>query len=163
MQATLLKHAPDEQIPYQQVIKASTSRDIRQLMRMVVAEGTGEKADVPGYEVGGKTGTAEKNGVGGYRHKALMSSFVAAFPVSDPKYVVLAMIDEPQGNKESYGFATAGWTAAPAVGRTIAQIGPLLGIAPTGSMEPLSKIKAQQAALKKAGADKSGVDFADAE
>lgn len=163
-QPTILMRAPGEPVPGQQVVKASTSKDIRQLMRMVVTEGTGEKADVPGYEVGGKTGTAEKNGVGGYRHKALMSSFVATFPVSDPRYVVLAMIDEPQGNKESYGFATAGWTAAPVIGRVVTQIGPMLGIQPTGSMEPLSKIKAQQAALKaKSGNSKSGVDFADAE
>ncbi len=83
-------------------------------MRMVVTKGTGDKADVPGYEVGGKTGTAEKNGAGGYHHKSLLSSFVATFPVNDPRYLVLVMVDEPQGNKESYGFATGGWTAAPA-------------------------------------------------
>jgi cell division protein FtsI (penicillin-binding protein 3) len=127
---TLLARAPGEAIPGTQAIKPETSRMMRDFMRMVVTEGTGEKADVPGYEVGGKTGTAEKNGVGGYHHKSLLSSFIATFPVSDPRYVVLAMIDEPQGNKASAGFATGGWTAAPAVGRIIAQIGPLLGVAP---------------------------------
>jgi cell division protein FtsI (penicillin-binding protein 3) len=99
-------------------------------MRLVVTKGTGEKAEVAGYEVGGKTGTAEKSGAGGYHHKSLLSSFIATFPVSDPRFVVLVMIDEPQGIKESFGFATAGWTAAPAVGRVVAQIGPLLGLSP---------------------------------
>ena len=128
--ATLLARAVGEPIPGTQAIKPETSRVMRDMMRMIVTKGTGEKADVPGYEVAGKTGTAEKNGVGGYHHKALLSSFIATFPVSDPRYVVLAMIDEPQGIKASQGFATAGWTAAPAVGRIIAQIGPLLGVAP---------------------------------
>ena len=116
---------------------------------------------MPGYEVGGKTGTAEKNGVGGYHHKSLLSSFIAAFPMSSPRYLVMAMIDEPQGTKESYGFATAGWTAAPAVGQVIAQIGPILGMTPTGSMEPLSKIRAQIAAQK--ASSKSGVTLVNAE
>jgi len=129
--ATLLARAPGEPIPGSPAVRPETSRLMRQLMRMVVTEGTGEKADVPGYEVGGKTGTAEKNSGGGYHHKSLLSSFVATFPVSDPRYVVLAMIDEPQGNKQSMGFATAGWTAAPAVGRIVAQVGPLLGVAPS--------------------------------
>ncbi len=149
--ATILKRDDAEPVPSQRVIKAETSKTMRQLMRLVVSEGTGEKADVPGYEVGGKTGTAEKNGAGGYRHKSLLSSFIATFPVSDPRYVILAMIDEPQGNKQSFGFATAGWTAAPAVGRVIAQIGPLLGISPLSSPEPVNKAKqrmAQNASLK---------------
>lgn len=143
--ATLLKHEPDQPIPSQRVIKAETSRTMRDLMRMVVVEGTGKKADVAGYEVGGKTGTAEKNGAGGYRHKSLLSSFIATFPVSDPKYLVLAMIDEPQGNKESFGFATAGWTAAPTVGRVVAQVGPLLGLMPSAIPEAAPKDKGRVA------------------
>jgi len=149
--ATLLRRDENMPVPSQQVIKASTSKDIRSLMRMVVTEGTGEKADVPGYELGGKTGTAEKNGVGGYHHKSLLSSFIATFPVSDPKYVVLAMIDEPQGNKASFGFATGGWTAAPCVGRVVSQVAPLLGIQPTGSLETLAELKARLAKDKKPG------------
>jgi cell division protein FtsI (penicillin-binding protein 3) len=128
--ATLLCHNDGDPVESRRVIKASTSEALRQMMRMVVTKGTGGKADVAGYDVAGKTGTAEKNGAGGYHHKALLSSFIATFPAADPRYVVLAMLDEPQGIKESFGFATAGWTAAPAVGRVIAQIGPLLGIAP---------------------------------
>lgn len=126
-----LVHRPDGQpVPGEVVLKTKTSAQMRQLMRMVVNEGTGKKADVPGYEVGGKTGTAEKAAAGGYKKKAVLSSFIAAFPMDDPRYVVLVMVDEPQGTKETYGFITAGWNAAPAAGRIIAQIAPMLGIAP---------------------------------
>lgn len=129
-QPTLLARAPDEKSASIRIIKPKTSEQMRLLMRMVVTEGTGKKADVPGYEVGGKTGTAEKAGHGGYRKKAVLSSFVAAFPMDAPRYAVLIMIDEPQATKETYGFITAGWTAAPVVGRVIAQIAPLLGLMP---------------------------------
>ena len=127
---TLLARAPDDASPAIRIIKPKTSEQIRALMRMVVTEGTGKKADVPGYEVGGKTGTAEKVGHGGYRKKAVLSSFVAVFPCDAPRYAVLMMIDEPQATKETYGFITAGWTAAPAAGRVIAQIAPLMGLMP---------------------------------
>jgi cell division protein FtsI (penicillin-binding protein 3) len=131
--ATLLAHTAGEPVPGTQIIKPATSRAMLDMMRMIVTQGTGEKAEVKGYEVAGKTGTAEKNGVGGYHHKSLLSSFIATFPVSNPRYLVLAMIDEPKGTKASFGFATAGWTAAPAVGRIVAQIGPMLGVAPINS------------------------------
>jgi cell division protein FtsI (penicillin-binding protein 3) len=124
----------------QQVMKPSTSRDIRTLMRMVVTEGTGAKADVPGYSVGGKTGTAEKLGAsGGYRKKSLLSSFIAVFPTTAPRYLVLVMVDEPKGIKETYGYATGGWTAAPAVGRLIARTAPLMGVVPAPDSEPAVK------------------------
>lgn len=129
---TLLARDPGMPIPGERVIKQKTSDNMRNLMRMVVTEGTGKKADVPGYDVGGKTGTAEKVAGGGYKKKAVLSSFVAAFPMDNPRYVVVAMIDEPQGTKETYGFITAGWTAAPAAGRIIAQIAPLMGVMPKG-------------------------------
>jgi cell division protein FtsI (penicillin-binding protein 3) len=126
------------------VIKPKTSENMRQLMRMVVTDGTGKKADVPGYEVGGKTGTAEKAGAGGYRKKAVLSSFIAAFPMDAPRYAVLMMIDEPQATKQTFGFITAGWTAAPAAGRVIAQIAPLLGLMPkTLPIPPTTKGIAQ--------------------
>jgi cell division protein FtsI (penicillin-binding protein 3) len=162
--ATLLKQEEGEKVQGARVIKTETSRAMRELMRLVVTRGTGEKADVAGYEVGGKTGTAEKNGVGGYHHKSLLSSFIATFPVSDPQYVVLVMIDEPQGIKESYGFATAGWTAAPAVGRVVAQIGPLLGLSPhnepSDAAIPKERI-AVNAALH--GEPAKGLTFAEAQ
>jgi cell division protein FtsI (penicillin-binding protein 3) len=113
----------------ERVISEETSRTMRQLLRLVVMEGTGTKADVPGYDVGGKTGTAEKAEHGSYAHHLLISSFCAVFPIDDPQFLVFLMLDEPHGNKESGGFATGGETAAPAVGRIIARIAPLLGVA----------------------------------
>jgi cell division protein FtsI (penicillin-binding protein 3) len=105
----------------------------------VVEQGTGKSADVKGYLVGGKTGTAEKNGVGGYKAKALLSSFIGAFPMTDPRYVVLVMLDEPKGTKESAGYATGGWVAAPAVSRIVQRIGPMLGVAPVDGDAPSVK------------------------
>jgi cell division protein FtsI (penicillin-binding protein 3) len=128
---TLLARAEGEPVPETRVVKQQTSEELRQMMRLVVTEGTGSTADVPGYGVAGKTGTAEKSGVGGYHKKALLSSFIACFPVSDPRYVVLVMIDEPKGTKATFGLAQAHWNAAPAVGHVIAQIGPLLGMVPS--------------------------------
>lgn len=127
---TLLAKNATDPIAGDRVIKAKTSDQVRNLMRMVVTEGTGKKADVAGYEVGGKTGTAEKAVNGSYKKKAVLSSFIAAFPMDNPRYVVLASIDEPQGTKETYGFITAGWNAAPTAGRIIAQVAPLMGLMP---------------------------------
>ncbi|MCZ6604202.1 MAG: penicillin-binding protein 2 [Alphaproteobacteria bacterium] len=127
---TLLARDPDEPVASRRVYSQATSIQMRRLLRMVVAEGTGGKAAAPGYLVGGKTGTAEKTRDGGYDQSALLTSFVAAFPITDPKYVVMVMLDEPHGTKASYGYATAGWTAAPVVGRVVARIAPLLGLLP---------------------------------
>jgi cell division protein FtsI (penicillin-binding protein 3) len=127
---TLVAVNDGDTVPGERVLKKKTSDHMRNLMRLVVTEGTGKKADVPGYDVGGKTGTAEKAVNGSYRKKAVLSSFVAAFPMDAPRYVVLVMIDEPQGTKETFGFITAGWTAAPTAGRIIAQIAPLMGLMP---------------------------------
>src|SRR3546814_2775885 len=85
---------------------------MRRLLRLVVEQGTGKQAAAEGYLVGGKTGTAEELGPRGYNRRALISSFVAAFPMDDPRYVVLAMLDEPKGNKATHGYATGGWGAA---------------------------------------------------
>jgi cell division protein FtsI (penicillin-binding protein 3) len=128
---TLLKRVPGERPEGSRVISPRTSEEVRKIMRLVVTEGSGKSANVPGYFVGGKTGTAEKvNEHGGYKRKALLSSFIAAFPIDQPRYVVLASIDEPHGNKESFGYATGGWTAAPAVGHVISRIAPILGVPP---------------------------------
>lgn len=119
------------------VVSPETAHRMRQLMRLVVADGTGGKADVVGYDVGGKTGTAEKPGSGGYNKKRLISSFVGAFPMRAPKYVVFIMVDEPQGTKETYGYATGGWVAAPAVGNVIRSMVSILAIKPSGHDEKL--------------------------
>ncbi|WIM09417.1 penicillin-binding protein 2 [Enhydrobacter sp.] len=112
------------------VIQAKTSMTMRQLMRLNAVEGTGKKANLAGYEVGGKTGTAEKVAHGGYARKALFSSFVGAFPMSDPKFVVLVSLDEPKGTKETGGYATGGMVAAPSVKVIIEDIVSLYGILP---------------------------------
>lgn len=125
---TLLKRTtPPER---QRVISARTSEQVRRLLRLVVSEGTGKAAMVPGYLTGGKTGTAEKIGAGGYNRDARISSFIGAFPMDSPQYVIYVMIDEPKPTKESFGFATGGWVAAPVAGKIISQIGPILGIPP---------------------------------
>jgi cell division protein FtsI (penicillin-binding protein 3) len=112
----------------ERLLSESTSMTMRSLLRLVVTDGTGSKADVPGYDVGGKTGTAEKPDNGRYARNKLISSFCGVFPIDDPQYLVFIMMDEPHGNKSSAGFATGGWSAAPAVGKVIARIAPLLGV-----------------------------------
>jgi cell division protein FtsI (penicillin-binding protein 3) len=112
----------------ERVLSESASATMRDLMRLVVTDGTGKQADVPGYAVGGKTGTAEKPHNGGYLRHALISSFCGVFPIGNPQFLVFVMLDEPKGNKGTAGFATAGYTSAPVAGRVIARIAPLLGM-----------------------------------
>jgi len=112
------------------VVSEKTSLIMRQLMRLVVTRGTGKNADAKGYLVGGKTGTADKPDGGKYTDRALISSFVAAFPLNNPRYVVFALLDEPVGNKRTFNFATGGWVAAPVIKKVIDQIAPMLGVAP---------------------------------
>jgi cell division protein FtsI (penicillin-binding protein 3) len=123
---TFLKHPEDAR--GEQVISPETSATMRQLLRYVVTNGTGKKADVPGLDVGGKTGSAEK--VGGRRYVAhkLLTSFCAVFPIEKPRYLVFVMLDEPHGTKETFGLALAGFTAAPLAGHVIARIAPMLGM-----------------------------------
>jgi cell division protein FtsI (penicillin-binding protein 3) len=106
---------------------------MRVLMRRNVAEpaGTGKRAEVRGYQVGGKTGTAEMPGVGGYREKAVISSFLAAFPMDNPRYLVFVLLFEPKATQETGGEVLASRNAAPTAGRVISRIGPLLGMVPT--------------------------------
>jgi len=128
--ATLLKPLKNERAKGRRVLKKRTSLEMRKLLRLVVTGGTGRQGHAPGYLVGGKTGTAEKTGGGGYRTKALVSSFVGVFPITAPRYVVLVIVDEPHGNKQTHGYATGGWVAAPVVSRLITRAGPLLGVVP---------------------------------
>ena len=103
---------------------------MRKLMRLVVTDGYGKTAEVPGYFPGGKTGTAEKVGAHGYKKHANVAAFTSVFPMNAPRYAVYMMLDEPHGNKSTYGYSTAGWVAAPAAGRVIARIAPMLGMLP---------------------------------
>jgi cell division protein FtsI (penicillin-binding protein 3) len=120
------------------VIKAQTSQQMRQLMRLNVIQGTGKNAEVKGYEVGGKTGTAEKPARGGYRQKALISSFVGTFPMSEPRFLVLVSLDEPKGIAETGGYATGGMVSAPSVKSIIESIVSLYGILPGDWSNPSS-------------------------
>lgn len=117
------------------IVSPQTSHRLRQLMRLVVTEGTGSKADVSGFLVGGKTGTAEKPSKGGYNETKLLSSFLGVFPMNEPKYAVYVMIDEPQGIKETYGYATGGWVGAPTVGRIISGMVSVLGLKPVNKKD----------------------------
>ena len=128
--ATLHKLAPGDVPQGRRVFKASTSARMRQLLRMITKYGTGRNADAVGYRVGGKTGSAEKPGDGGYNRTSLVSTFAAAFPMDHPRYVVVTMLDEPRGTVASSFQRTAGWTAAPIVGRLVPRIGPMLGVRP---------------------------------
>ncbi len=112
------------------VLKAGTSEKMRRLMRMVVTQGTGRKADAEGFLLGGKTGTADKPGRRGYSGRRVISSFVAVFPFDAPRYAILALFDEPKGLKETFGYATGGWVAAPVVKAVVQRLSPLLGLRP---------------------------------
>ena len=112
-------------------MQPSTSDIMRRLMRLVVTDGFGKSAEVAGYYPGGKTGTAEKvTAHGGYKKHANVAAFMSVFPMNAPRYAVYMMLDEPHGNKNTYGYATAGWVVAPAAGKVIARIGPMLGMLP---------------------------------
>ena len=122
------------------VIKPSTSEKMRYLMRLNVEKGTATKADVDGFYVGGKTGTAEKVVAGRYSKTKVLTSFTAVLPADQPRYVLLIMIDEPQPIPETKGFATSGWNAVPVGGAVIARIAPLLGLEPRFELPASDKL-----------------------
>jgi len=124
IQPTFLKHPEDAR--GEQVIRPETSEQMRDLLRYVVTNGTGRSADVPGYDVGGKTGSAEKNEHGRYVAHKLLTSFCAVFPIDNPRYLVFVMLDEPHGENAMGVMALAGHTAAPLAGSVIAHIAPML-------------------------------------
>ena len=134
--ATLIKRPAGYAPSGQQVLSPRTSEEMRRLLRLVVERGTGKLANAPGYLVGGKTGTAEKVTGGRYERHGLLSSFIGVFPITEPRYLVMVSIDEPQGTRVSHGFATGGWVAAPAVGRVVARMAPLMGIPPVDEDSP---------------------------
>lgn len=143
VQPTFKKRSVDEaRALASQVIKPETSLMMRQLFRANVLRGSGKQADVPGFDVGGKTGTAEKVIEGRYSQEKRMTDFLAVFPSKDPEYVVLVVLDEPKKVAETGGAATAGVNAAPTAGRIIARAAPLLSVSPQldrlAGAEPLS-------------------------
>lgn len=128
---TLLKQELSATLKGERIIQEETSEMMRRLLRLVVEQGTGGRAKAPGYVVGGKTGTAEKlTHSGGYSHSANLSSFIGAFPMHNPKYTILVILDEPKGTKATSGYATGGMTAAPIVGKVISRLGSILSLPP---------------------------------
>jgi cell division protein FtsI (penicillin-binding protein 3) len=116
----------------ERIVSVATSAKLREVMRLNVtnAQGTGRHADADGYRVGGKTGTAEMAGRGGYREKSVISSFAGAFPMDAPRYVVLVLLFEPQTGEGRGQHITAGVNAAPTTARVVERIAPLLGVLP---------------------------------
>jgi cell division protein FtsI (penicillin-binding protein 3) len=134
---TLLKIGRDHPLPPgRRVFSEDTSYRMRGLLRLVVMKGTGKKAEAAGYRVGGKTGTAQKLINGHYSQTINITSFAGVFPMDDPRYVIVAMLDEPKATPETFGFTTAGWNVAPVVSRTISRIAPMLGVLPDKNREP---------------------------
>ncbi|WP_370310155.1 peptidoglycan D,D-transpeptidase FtsI family protein [Sphingobium abikonense] len=125
--ATVRKLRPQDVPQGRRVFSAATSARMRQLLRMIVSAGTGRSADAKGFRVGGKTGSAEKPQEGRYNKTSLVTTFASAFPMDNPRYVVVAIMDEATGQ---FGLRTAAWTAAPVVKRVIERTGPMLGIMP---------------------------------
>lgn len=131
------------------VISEQTSAIVRGLLRDVVTRGTATFGDVPGYEVGGKTGTADKpkpNG-GGYYKDKVVATFAAAFPMSDPKYVLVVSLDEPVETSGTEPRRTAGWTAVPVGAEVIRRAAPLLGLRPQVEPSPDTGVSAAKVSL----------------
>jgi cell division protein FtsI (penicillin-binding protein 3) len=128
---TFLKRSEaDAQALGKRVIKPETSAIMRYLMRLNVEKGTASKADVPGYYIGGKTGTADKVVNGRYSKAKVLTDFMAVLPADQPRYLLLIMLDEPHATPETHGFTTSGWNAVPTGGAVVARIAPLLKIEP---------------------------------
>ena len=114
--------------PAKRIISEQTSDKMRHLLRDVVIYGSGRKADVAGYQVLGKTGTANKIINGKYKDRVVITSFLAAFPESDPQYALIVVLDEPKGPENAPYLVTSAWNAAPLGGKIIAQIAPQLNV-----------------------------------
>ncbi len=122
------------------VVKPETSELMRYLMRLNVEKGTAAKAEVPGYYIGGKTGTADKVVFGRYSKTKVLTDFMAVLPADQPRYLLLIMLDEPQALPETHGFKTSGWNAVPTGGAVVARIAPLLGIEPRMDLPPADQL-----------------------
>jgi cell division protein FtsI (penicillin-binding protein 3) len=136
---TIIKQTNVELGP--RVISEQTSAQVRTMLREVVTRGTASLGRVPGYEVGGKTGTADKpKPTGGYYKDKVIATFASAFPMSDPKYVLIVTLDEPSENSGKKPRRTAGWTAVPVAAEMIRRTAPLLGLRPELDRGELSKV-----------------------
>ena len=130
---TLLKNANARDS--RRIISEQTSKDMRKLLRDVVIHGSAKNANIDGYDVAGKTGTANKIVDGRYIKGKNVTSFVATFPYTDPKYAVMVIIDDPKPIKETFGFVTSGWNACPTGGNIIKRIAPQLNVQPNFDLQ----------------------------
>jgi cell division protein FtsI (penicillin-binding protein 3) len=138
---TFLKRTEAEAMALaKQVIKPETSVKMRYLMRLNAEKGSARKVDIPGYYVGGKTGTAEKVVNGRYSKTKLLTTFMAVLPADQPRYLVTILLDEPQATPETHGYATSGWNAAPTAGRIISRVAPMLGLVPRLDLPPAEQL-----------------------
>ncbi|MBS9475806.1 peptidoglycan D,D-transpeptidase FtsI family protein [Ancylobacter radicis] len=138
---TFLKRTPEEaRALATRIIKPETSAKMRYLLRLNAEKGSAKKVNVSGMYAGGKTGTAEKVINGRYSKTKLLTTFTGIFPMDNPQYLVLVMLDEPQAAEGTYGFATSGWNAAPTTGKIISRIGPMLGIMPRTDVPPAESL-----------------------
>ncbi|MFV1497136.1 penicillin-binding protein 2 [Phaeobacter sp. JH20_02] len=123
------------------VMSAEAARQARAMLRKVVTSGTASFGEVPGYQVGGKTGTADKpKPRGGYYESKVIATFAAMFPAHDPKYVLVVTLDEPSVIAHGEERRTAGWTAVPVAGEMIGRIAPLLGLRPQVEPDEMAAI-----------------------
>lgn len=146
----LLKAGQGRSKVMNRMVSRQVADQMRGLMRLTVKEGTGSKADVAGYSVGGKTGSAEKPGKGGYQRDKLLSSFLGVYPMTDPKYLVYVIVDEPKPQKHSYGYATGGWVAAPAVQEIINDINRITMFPPVSQAQDMALVEPLYRHLKDA-------------
>lgn len=138
---TLLRGGVPQNGP--RVMSVETARAAKDMLREVVTHGTATMAEVPGYEVAGKTGTAEKpNKQGGYDRDKVVNTFAMLFPASDPKYVLVVTLDEPVETSGSEPRRTAGWTAVPVAGEIVRRAAPLLGLRPKVEAPPVDGLTA---------------------
>ena len=138
---TFLKRSEAEAAEFaKQVVKPETSDRMRYLMRLNAEKGSARRVDIPGYYVGGKTGTAEKVVNGHYSKTKLLTTFMAVLPADKPRYLITLLLDEPKGLPETHGFATSGWNAAPTAAKIIARIAPMLGLEPRLDLPPADQL-----------------------
>ncbi|VAV95216.1 Cell division protein FtsI [Peptidoglycan synthetase] [hydrothermal vent metagenome] len=118
--------------PGPRVMSEKTAAEIRVMLRRVVTEGTASFGEVEGYDVGGKTGTADKvkEAGGGYYEDKVIATFASIFPISNPQYVLIVTLDEPVETSGAIPRRTAGWTAVPVAAEIIRRVAPLLGLRP---------------------------------
>lgn len=129
---TLLRNEPVEpRILASNLISPPVGEALLQLLRRNVEMGTATRAGLPGYTIGGKTGTAEKVVDGRYSRTSVVTSFVGLVPAERPRYLLMVILDEPQGQPETNGFRTAGWNAAPVAGAIFRRILPVLDLMPS--------------------------------